>query len=134
LAKVLDLDGQKEEGATLVTASPTEVRAACEYTSTADAMSATNLENFASASAAIAHNKPWVYQQNARGIPRNVADEYAHLLLLAPKNVLSNMRSTRARNSVKFKKHETKDVPNAEDEVDTEYADAIPQLTSTDYQ
>jgi hypothetical protein len=97
---MLDLDGQNEEGAMLVTASPTEIRAACEYMSTDDATPVTNLEKFAfasasaSASTAIAQNKAWVYRQNAHGIPRNVTDEYAHLLPLTLNNALSKMRST----------------------------------------
>jgi hypothetical protein len=78
-AKMLDLEERKEEDATWVTASTTELRGTCQRISAADAVPVTNLEKFTFASAAIAYNKGWINGQKARSLIRNAADERANL-------------------------------------------------------
>jgi hypothetical protein len=97
---MLDLEERKEEDATWVTASTTELRGACQRMSAADAVPVTNLEKFTFASAAIAYNKGWINSQKARSLIRNAADERANLRRLTPHNASSVMRSIRQRNSV----------------------------------
>jgi hypothetical protein len=99
-AKMLDLEERKEEDATWVTASTTELQGACQRMSATDAVPVTNLKKFTFASAAVAYNKGWINGQKARDLIRNAAAERANLRRLAPHNASSVMRSIRERNSV----------------------------------